>query len=175
MKISFLLYRVKLHVCLIVIFLKWERILAKCKENREALSAFWCGVYYVEKDRGRKIYFLVHFHSPKQLGIFYFYLSALWQKNTDIHTTCQSYNLPVWSINYEVFQRNTWIKQTVCHPILALAVDCEFTMLYCHSFWYFITCIHFSLFWVWCVGSVLTLQIYSKSKTPPLIDISVKA
>lgn len=112
---------------------------------------------------------------PEAVGDFLFLPISTLTKNTDIHTTCQSYNLPVWSINYEVFQRNTWIKQTVCHPILALAVDCEFTMLYCHSFWYFITCIHFSLFWVWCVGSVLTLQIYSKSKTPPLIDISVKA
>lgn len=79
---------------------------------------------------------------PEAVGDFLF-LSPLLSARTymyqhsdkkHIHTMRQSYNLSVWPINYEVFQRNTWIKQTVCHPILALAVDCEFTVMYCHSF-----------------------------------------
>lgn len=126
------------------------------------------------------------FHSPKQFGIFYFshhsyqyectHISTL-TKTTDMHTPCQSHNLPVQSNNYKVFQRNTWItKKLVYHPIIPLASGCEFTRQHCHSFWYFIIGIHFSLFQMWSVPVVcLHCSFYWKRSTVLLTGISGSA
>lgn len=91
-----------------------------------------------------------------------------------MHTPCQSHNLPVQSKNYKVFQRNTWItKKLVYHPILSLPAGCEFTRQHCHSFWYFITCIHFNLFQMWSVSVVcLHCSFYWKRSTVLLTGIS---
>lgn len=124
------------------------------------------------------------FSFPEAVGDFIFLspLLSAWMytyqhsdKNyRDMHTTCQSYNLPVRSNNYKVFQRNTWIKKLVYHPMLSLAAG--FKIQHCHSFCYFITCIHFSLFQMWYVSvGCLHCSFYWKSNTLLLTVISVSA
>ena len=54
--------------------------------NGEALSAFQCGVYCVEKGRGRKLCYPTLFYSPKQLGIFYFCHHSYQHEYTHITT-----------------------------------------------------------------------------------------
>lgn len=165
---------------------EWKGIWLTVK-RREKLFLPFDVVYTVWRRAGGGSFAIQpSFSFPKAVGDFLFLsplLSALMytyqhsDKNCrDMHTTWQSYNLPVRFNNYKVFQKNTWIKKLVYHPILSLAAGRKFTIQHCHSFWYFITCIHFILFQMGYVSVVcLHGSFYWKISTLLLTGISGSA